>query len=1534
MTKTKITSLLLAILLVITAFPTMAEEAVMNPKAVRQVYLHAQGENPTETVNNSTVYLDEDTDIYFAVNDPNMGDFVDGVHKEPQYDLNGYTLRVCYDPDFFILPDTEAPFTYELEKFEDFTTTDKGDEDIGEDTGINVPQKRGYFIYQHGAGEYAVGTDTYATAFITVFYSGGYVPQKEDGQLWYNLACLSLTPRKAGSTDVFIDIDSGDENYALELFAKNDKSDELSDQTFEVNAVNGGFHHITIKDRAKPVPPIAQPGAGSYVEAVTVRLTQESNLPIYYTLDGSIPTTSSPVYDPEKPFVFTEETEIKTFAYRESDGKSSNVVSYLYKILPDRPYLFDEEGALLPDRYSEATVYDVVVSNKSTGGPISDGSEVYYTFSNAEVPENVDSIMADGDPEAGWVQVSKQNPMISVTQNRTVRMFTDKTGIHSDATTYFLAIRPAKPVADHPSDTYNEKIDVTLSCETEDAVIYYTTDGTDPQTSTSRRAYTGVPITLSQDTTLRAVSCVGTEWSEKSTYYYLFDYYDDYGVNAFYPSGVYEGSVNVTLTPNNPNYTVLYHTGDGKWKEFSDVLTLDENTDISAKAVECDSDGKILSEGEPYTFIYRIKPLPPAFAPESTQFTNADRITVFTPESTEENTERFSLYYTLDGTNPITSDTRILADEESDSALLNITKYTVVSAVVQKDGETYSSVVTHSYDIVTVKPVKPMTTLLPGYYTVEIGGEPYKTQFMPVPNQTQIYYTVEYDGGLCPDPVPGTSETHPYTPGDYIDIKGNTVIKAIAVNPFGVKSDIGIFNYKVTPQAPVAAPSATVSGTKLPIVPVDAVEGSTVKYTVGTFINSFPNTGDTRFYIDTATGGAFRDEACTQPLGNPGTADNKDRVTLQISAELDGVESDENRYVYAKTDDEDVLAPPYADKLTGMYLEKKIDNKNNLLRVRLYSLNTGGEIQYRLNNEGGWITYTDPNGLLLKEDTVLQLRHAKNGNYSTAVSYVYNFVPLAPIIDLPSGTYLVSEKKTTTLSLDTRAPGNKQYSIWYRANGDKKDFRYTGQERAITHTMSFKAYVRNEETGRISANTIHYYIIESGDAASGSVYITYPYNTDRISAHVLDKGDYAEGIKLHSHNQAADIHYYYVYTRKSDGQTVQTNEEVYHMSRPIIPNKRMDDITIYAWLEDEYGKIPGSDSVFPIDFIHLNIPTTSLEGSGKVEFTNGTKYTLIHEYEDDPNIILYYTLDGSDPSDSSNKNRIAYTGETLRVRKNTTVKAVYFSACGKCKDIGEISECHSGVYGEVGTYQYSIIQSGGGSSSGGGGGAVDNTRKYTKDIFGNEHPTHIGYINGYPDGGVRPEGDITREEIAAILYRVTNHEYEAPFVETGAVFPDVEFGRWSVHNIEYLADKGVIIGYPDGEYKPTRNLTRAEFAALIFRFAKLEHTETENPFADLEKAHWAYADVLALVESGLVEGYEDGTFRPEDNISRAEVMTVINKLLGRKPLEEYVKSLDFNPYNDLFEDKWYYVTVLEATITHNYWLDDHSGYEYLWEDWK
>lgn len=1528
MIKTKIISIILVVAMLTCALPLsiMAEES--DDKTHRTVYIHAQGEKPEVTTNNSIVYMGEDADIYFAVDNPNKGVFENDTHKEPQYDMNGYTLRICFDPDYFDFAgsDNGTPINYSIP---DTNIPDSGsvDENIGDDTGTGLPETVGYFVYRHGSGTYDFGNKIYKTAYITVFYSGGYVPQKDADDLWYNLAKLSLTPKRTGSTDVFIDIDSGDERYALELFAKN-QTDEPENQIFTYNAVNGGYHHITIKDKSKPAPPMANPTSGSYVEKVTVELTQEDGLPIYYTLDGSEPVGNSSKFLYTGPIDITVDTEIRACSYRSMDDKYSNSVSYEYRVLPDRPFLFDEDKALIPDINKLVTKSEFYVADKNVFDSIADDSEVYYTFSNGDASKPVFGT----DPETSWVKVSKQNPVITIDKNRTVKLITDKMGKYSEPAVYYFSIKPDAPVANYASGEYDNKIDVTLTSETEGATIYYTIDGSDPKTSDSRIEYTGIPVTLARDTTLRAISYFDGEWSDKSSYYYIFSFYDDYGVNAFYPSGVYEGNVNVTLTPNNPDYVVMYHTGDGKWKQYTDMLTLDSDTDIIAKAVELKPDGTVETEGGEYVFTYKIKPLPPEFAPESTQFTNANKITIYTPESTETTTGRFTLYYTVDGTDPVTSSTRIQADEASDTAVVDITKYTVVTAVVLKDGESYSSVVKHSYDIVTVKPVKPLTTLPSGHYVHEIGGEGFKTQFMPVPQGTKIYYTIATDGGFCPDPVPNTEGTHLYDGTAFIDIKGNTVIKAVAVNPFGVKSDVGIFSYTVTPEAPVAAPSAAISGTKLPVVPVDAVVGSKVSYKIGSFENEFENTDDERFYIDTETGMAYRDKECTQQLGKLNTAVNSKSVTLEISATLNGIESDKNRYVYSVSKDS-VIAPPYADKETGTYEEIKIDDQNNILKVMLYSLNSGGKIQYRIDNDGVWEDYAEDTGLLFSEDTVLQIRYEKDGKHSAVVSYVYNFIPLAPVIELPSGTYLKSDNKTTKLGYSPDIPTNKDYSIWYRQNGDKKDFRYTGQERAIEHTMSFKAYVLNEDTGRISKTTIHYYIIETGNAVSGGVYIAYPYDKERISAHLLGQGDYAEGIKLLSQNKTADIHYYYTYTKVSDGQTITTNTAVYDVTRPIIPTSLMDDIEIVAWLEDENGKIEGSDGVFKIDFVHLDVPTTSLEPSGKIEFPKGTTYTLVNHYPGDENIILYYTLDGSDPADEDNEKRKIYAGEELKVNKDTIVKAVYYSACGKCVEckVPNKTGCWDGVYGEVGSYRYVVPTTR--SSGGGGGGVVDKTRKYTIDMFGNEHPTHIGYISGYPDGSVQPDGDITREEITSILYRITNHEYEKPFAATGEVFPDVELGRWSDHDIEYMADKGIVYGYPDGEFKPERNLTRAEFAALIFRFVGLEFVDTENPFPDLEESHWAYDNIIALAESGLIEGYEDGTFKPEDCITRAEVMVVINKILGRKPLESYVKSLDFNPFNDLDSNKWYYVTVLEATITHNYWLNT-TGFEYKWEDWK
>ncbi|UKI35259.1 MAG: chitobiase/beta-hexosaminidase C-terminal domain-containing protein [Clostridiales bacterium] len=178
------------------------------------------------------------------------------------------------------------------------------------------------------------------------------------------------------------------------------------------------------------------------------------------------------------------------------------------------------------------------------------------------------------------------------------------------------------------------------------------------------------------------------------------------------------------------------------------------------------------------------------------------------------------------------------------------------------------------------------------------------------------------------------------------------------------------------------------------------------------------------------------------------------------------------------------------------------------------------------------------------------------------------------------------------------------------------------------------------------------------------MYVASPFDVPRISADVLSEGEYAKGIKLLTQRSGAEIHYSYSYEQIGLDDTVSKGEFVYD-NTPITVNPAMTKIKITAHLEENGVKISGSEETFEIEFVHLNVPETSL-GYGKTEFAKGTEYTLANEYPSDENILIYYTLDGTDA-----KNGKIYSGEKFTLSQNTTVKAVYMSACskcGKCKD--------------------------------------------------------------------------------------------------------------------------------------------------------------------------------------------------------------------------------------------------------------------------
>lgn len=194
---------------------------------------------------------------------------------------------------------------------------------------------------------------------------------------------------------------------------------------------------------------------------------------------------------------------------------------------------------------------------------------------------------------------------------------------------------------------------------------------------------------------------------------------------------------------------------------------------------------------------------------------------------------------------------------------------------------------------------------------------------------------------------------------------------------------------------------------------------------------------------------------------------------------------------------------------------------------------------------------------------------------------------------------------------------------------------------------------------------------------------------------------------------------------------------------------------------------------------------------------------------------------------------------------------------------------------------------------------------------------HIAYISGYPDGSVQAEANITRAEASAIFYRLLSAEARARYEATTANFSDSN-SHWASKEIATLAKAGILNGYNDGSFRPDDFITRAEFAAIAARFDKLSAGTMH--FSDVPSTHWAYSVISSAAEKGWVNGYSDGTFRPENSITRAEVVKITNAVLDRVCDEEYVSKniSNLNTFNDLYKTYWAYYEIMEAANAHDY----------------
>lgn len=197
---------------------------------------------------------------------------------------------------------------------------------------------------------------------------------------------------------------------------------------------------------------------------------------------------------------------------------------------------------------------------------------------------------------------------------------------------------------------------------------------------------------------------------------------------------------------------------------------------------------------------------------------------------------------------------------------------------------------------------------------------------------------------------------------------------------------------------------------------------------------------------------------------------------------------------------------------------------------------------------------------------------------------------------------------------------------------------------------------------------------------------------------------------------------------------------------------------------------------------------------------------------------------------------------------------------------------------------------------------------------------HYAYVMGYPDGTVRPNGSITRAEVSAILFRLLSDKTRDEYFTTESSFTDVKAGAWYNNSIATLEKAGVIVDTAKGgAFRPNEAITRAELAAMLAQFSDAKPVKGVK-FSDVPAEHWAYEAIAIAAKMGWIEGYPNGTFRPDATITRAEMMTLVNRALERVPSDEdhLLSKRVMLTFPDCKSGDWFYIAVQEATNSHTY----------------
>ena len=335
---------------------------------------------------------------------------------------------------------------------------------------------------------------------------------------------------------------------------------------------------------------------------------------------------------------------------------------------------------------------------------------------------------------------------------------------------------------------------------------------------------------------------------------------------------------------------------------------------------------------------------------------------------------------------------------------------------------------------------------------------------------------------------------------------------------------------------------------------------------------------------------------------------------------------------------------------------------------------------------------------------------------------------------------------------------------------------------------------------------------------------------------------------------------------------------------------------------------------------------TTPEETGKVEAEIKDTETNPEEGSKECNMILYaqwkedakykVTYDGNsaDIGNPPVDNNEYFAGKDVKVKGSNTLEKDGYKFLGWSID----KNASTPEYKQDDTFKitadttlYAIWEkdsedSGTGWTWSGGSSTTSKESPKTEEVL-----THMAYLNGYPDNTIRPQGSITRAEVATIFARLKVGETNIPSAK--ANYGDVNSSDWYAKYIAFVTDNKIMEGYEDGSFKPNDKITRAEFTAVVARYNSL--ADMTSTFEDVI-GHWAAGYIGSVTNKGWINGYPDGTFKPEKDISREEVATMVNKMLDRKVDKDGLNNLGIKNFKDLDNSSWSYFDIVEASNSH------------------